>query len=103
MRRDIGDFDGPVDRVLEQDRGKDALPGEDGAGHDAREHLGFWNLGGAGIFGCMINPPIALFYMQGLNTTPVHAHAAFFGVADPPLAADAGRHALRAGGREQMR
>src|SRR5262245_18435693 len=28
----------------------------------------------------MINPPIALFYMQGLNTTPVHAHAAFFGV-----------------------
>src|SRR5262245_17687478 len=23
---------------------------------------------------------IVLFYMQGLNTTPVHAHAAFFGV-----------------------
>src|SRR5262245_31854374 len=39
-----------------------------------------WNLVGAGIFGFMINPPIALFYMQGLNTTPVHAHAAFFGV-----------------------
>jgi nitric oxide reductase subunit B len=28
----------------------------------------------------MINPPIALYYMQGLNTTPVHAHGAFFGV-----------------------
>jgi len=38
--------------------------------------VGFWNLVGAGIFGFMINPPIALFYMQGLNTTPVHAHAA---------------------------
>src|SRR5215475_12328379 len=36
--------------------------------------------GGRGIFGFMINPPIALFYMQGLNTTPVHAHAALFGV-----------------------
>jgi nitric oxide reductase subunit B len=42
--------------------------------------VGFWNLVGAGLFGFMINPPIALFYMQGLNTTPVHAHAAFFGV-----------------------
>src|SRR5262249_1072164 len=42
--------------------------------------VGFWNLVGAGIFGFMINPPIALFYMQGLNTTAVHAHAAFFGV-----------------------
>jgi nitric oxide reductase subunit B len=28
----------------------------------------------------MINPPIALYYLQGLNTTPVHAHAALFGV-----------------------
>jgi nitric oxide reductase subunit B len=28
----------------------------------------------------MINPPIALYYMQGLNTTPVHAHTALFGV-----------------------
>ena len=28
----------------------------------------------------MINPPIALYYMQGLNTTPVHGHAALFGV-----------------------
>ncbi len=42
--------------------------------------VGFWNLVGAGIFGFMINPPVALFYMQGLNTTPVHAHAALFGV-----------------------
>jgi len=42
--------------------------------------VGFWNLLGAGIFGFMINPPIALYYMQGLNTTPVHSHAALFGV-----------------------
>jgi len=42
--------------------------------------VAFWNLVGAGLFGFMINPPIALYYMQGLNTTPVHAHAALFGV-----------------------
>jgi nitric oxide reductase subunit B len=35
---------------------------------------------GAGLFGFMINPPIALYFMQGLNTTPVHGHAALFGV-----------------------
>lgn len=40
----------------------------------------FWNLVGAGLFGFFINPPIALYYMQGLNTTPVHAHTALFGV-----------------------
>lgn len=40
----------------------------------------FWNMVGAGLFGFMINPPIALYYMQGLNTTPVHSHAALFGV-----------------------
>jgi nitric oxide reductase subunit B len=40
----------------------------------------FWNLVGAGIFGFLINPPIALYYMQGLNTTPVHGHTALFGV-----------------------
>jgi len=40
----------------------------------------FWNLVGAGLFGFLINPPIALYYMQGLNTTAVHAHAALFGV-----------------------
>jgi nitric oxide reductase subunit B len=28
----------------------------------------------------MINPPNPLYYMQGLNTTPVHGHAALFGV-----------------------
>src|SRR5690606_133171 len=42
--------------------------------------VAFWNLVGAGIFGFLINPPIALYYMQGLNTTPVHAHTARFGV-----------------------
>jgi len=42
--------------------------------------VAFWNLLGAGIFGFLINPPIALYYMQGLNTTPVHGHTAMFGV-----------------------
>ena len=42
--------------------------------------VAFWNLIGAGLFGFMINPPLALYYMQGLNTTPVHAHTALFGV-----------------------
>ena len=42
--------------------------------------VAFWNLVGAGIFGFLINPPIALYYMQGLNTTPLHGHAALFGV-----------------------
>ncbi len=42
--------------------------------------VAFWNLVGAGVFGFLINPPIALYYMQGLNTTPVHGHAALFGV-----------------------
>jgi len=42
--------------------------------------VAFWNLVGAGLFGFMINPPIALYYMQGLNTTPVHGHSALFGV-----------------------
>jgi nitric oxide reductase subunit B len=42
--------------------------------------VAFWNLVGAGIFGFLINPPIALYYMQGLNTTPLHAHTALFGV-----------------------
>jgi nitric oxide reductase subunit B len=39
-----------------------------------------WNLIGAGLFGFLINPPLALYYMQGLNTTATHAHAALFGV-----------------------
>ncbi len=42
--------------------------------------VAFWNLLGAGIFGFLINPPIALYYLQGLNTTAVHAHGATFGV-----------------------
>ncbi len=42
--------------------------------------VAFWNLVGAGLFGFLINPPIALYYMQGLNTTSVHAHTALFGV-----------------------
>jgi len=42
--------------------------------------VAFWNFVGAGILGFMINPPVALYYMQGLNTTAVHAHAATFGV-----------------------
>ncbi|HEY5711767.1 MAG TPA: nitric-oxide reductase large subunit [Allosphingosinicella sp.] len=39
-----------------------------------------WNMVGAGMFGFFINPPLALYYMQGLNTTATHAHAALFGV-----------------------
>ena len=42
--------------------------------------VAFWNLVGAGLFAFLINPPIALYYMQGLNLTPVHGHTAFFGV-----------------------
>ena len=42
--------------------------------------VAFWNMLGAGVFGFMINPPLSLYYVQGLNTTPVHAHAALFGV-----------------------
>jgi nitric oxide reductase subunit B len=40
----------------------------------------FWNLLGAGVFGFLINPPIALYYMQGTNMTANHGHAALFGV-----------------------
>jgi nitric oxide reductase subunit B len=42
--------------------------------------VAFWNLVGAGLFGFLINPPISLYYMQGLRTTPVHGHTALFGV-----------------------
>lgn len=42
--------------------------------------VAFWNLVGAGLCGFLINPPIALYFMQGLNTTAVHAHTALFGV-----------------------
>ncbi|NRD75476.1 nitric-oxide reductase large subunit [Shewanella sp. VB17] len=40
----------------------------------------FWNLVGAGILGFLVNPPIALYFIQGLNTTASHAHGAFMGV-----------------------
>jgi nitric oxide reductase subunit B len=42
--------------------------------------VSFWNLVGAGIFGFLINTPLALYYMQGLNLTPLHGHTALFGV-----------------------
>ena len=35
---------------------------------------------GAGLFGFLINPPLSLYYMQGLNLTPLHGHTALFGV-----------------------
>jgi nitric oxide reductase subunit B len=42
--------------------------------------VAFWNMLGAGVFGFLVNPPISLYYIQGLNTTLVHAHSALFGV-----------------------
>ncbi len=42
--------------------------------------VAFWNLVGAGVLGFAINPPISLYYIQGLNMTPAHGHAALFGV-----------------------
>lgn len=42
--------------------------------------VGFWNTVGAGLLGFSINPPISLYYVQGLNLTAAHGHAALFGV-----------------------
>ena len=42
--------------------------------------VSFWNLVGAGLFGFLINPPLPLYYMQGLNLTANHGHTAMFGV-----------------------
>jgi len=42
--------------------------------------VGFWNMLGAGVLGFAINPPASLYYVQGLNLTPAHGHAALFGV-----------------------
>ena len=42
--------------------------------------VSFWNLVGAGLFGFLINPPLSLYFMQGLNLTALHAHTALFGV-----------------------
>ena len=42
--------------------------------------VSFWNLVGAGLFGFLINTPLALYYMQGLNLTALHGHTALMGV-----------------------
>jgi nitric oxide reductase subunit B len=42
--------------------------------------VGFWNTVGAGLLGFSINTPLALYYVQGLNMTAAHGHAALFGV-----------------------
>src|SRR3546814_18031044 len=42
--------------------------------------VAFWNLVGAGLFGFLVNPLLSLYYMQGLNLTPLHGHTALFGV-----------------------
>jgi nitric oxide reductase subunit B len=42
--------------------------------------VGFWNVIGAGLLGFTINTPIALYFMQGMNMTAAHGHAALFGV-----------------------
>ncbi|HET9578583.1 MAG TPA: nitric-oxide reductase large subunit [Usitatibacter sp.] len=42
--------------------------------------VGFWNMVGAGLLGFAINPPASLYYVQGLNMTAAHGHAALFGV-----------------------
>src|SRR5512138_2995011 len=42
--------------------------------------VAFWNMVGAGVLGFLINPPIVLYYAQGLDTTPIHSHGALFGV-----------------------
>ena len=42
--------------------------------------VAFWNTVGAGLLGFAINPPISLYYVQGLNMTAAHGHAALFGV-----------------------
>ena len=63
--------------------------------------VAFWNLVGAGLFGFMINPPIALYYMQGLNTTPVHASTALFPHVRHARHLVDQRRALRDGRRER--
>jgi len=42
--------------------------------------VAFWNTVGAGLLGFAINPPASLYYVQGLNMTAAHGHAALFGV-----------------------
>ena len=43
-------------------------------GRGVLEHVG------AGLLGFAINPPASLYYVQGLNMTAAHGHAALFGV-----------------------
>jgi nitric oxide reductase subunit B len=42
--------------------------------------VAFWNMVGAGLFGFMIHPLIALYDLPGLNTAPVSGRAALFEV-----------------------
>src|SRR3569832_352617 len=42
--------------------------------------VSFWILVGAGVFGFLINTPLSLYYVQGLNLTANHGHTALFGV-----------------------
>ena len=42
--------------------------------------VAIWNLAGAGVLGFLINPPLSLYNLQGLLTTPAHGHATLFGV-----------------------
>src|SRR5690606_12473292 len=42
--------------------------------------VSFWTMLCAGVFGFMTNQPHSLYYVQGLITSSVHAHAALFGV-----------------------
>lgn len=42
--------------------------------------VSFWNMVGAGLLGFTINPPISLYFVQGLNLTAAHGHSALFGV-----------------------
>jgi len=42
--------------------------------------VGFWNFVGAGVFGFLINMPIASYYEVGTTLTVNHGHAAFVGV-----------------------
>jgi nitric oxide reductase subunit B len=49
-------------------------------GHPVFVAVGFWNTVGAGLLGFAINPPASLYYVQGLNMTAAHGHAALFGV-----------------------
>lgn len=42
--------------------------------------VSFWNFFGAGVLGFLINPPTALYFMQGTYLTAAHGHGALWGV-----------------------